>query len=198
MFIQYFYPMTNAFIKKRNASTELILQIGLELFADNGYHPATIRMIAEKAGISLGLLYNYFKSKEEVLLAIFKKNTKDIQAEFLNSKELEPKTTLATFIRQFFKIQKSNRNFWLLYYSIKLSRKTSLLVTQETKELESTMQEILEDCLMAAEIPFPSLEAKFVMASLDGLAQHLLMLNNFPINDLIHLLLLKYQQANTK
>ncbi len=190
--------MTNAFVQKRDASTQLILQCGLELFAATGYHPTTIRMIAEKAGISLGLLYNYFKSKEEVLLAIFKTNTKDIQAEFLSSKELESNTSLSTFIRQFFKIQKSNRSFWLLYYSLKLSGTTSLLVAPVTKELESTMQEILEDCLIEAEIPFPSLEAKFVMASLDGLAQHLLMQDNFPINDVMHLLLLKYQQTNTR
>ncbi len=190
--------MPNTFIQKRDASTQLILQVGLELFARNGYYPTTIRMIAEKAGISLGLLYNYFKSKEEVLLAIFRKNTKDILAEFTNCKEAESPIKLATFIRLFFKIQKINPDFWLLYYNTKLSRTIALVVADTIKVLESAMQEILEDCLMETEISFPSLEAKFLMASLEGIAQHIMNKDNFPVNDVIHLLLMKYPPAHLR
>ncbi|RDC63085.1 TetR/AcrR family transcriptional regulator [Adhaeribacter pallidiroseus] len=190
--------MSTKFVQKRDASMQLILQVGLDLFAENGYSPTTIRMIAEKAGISLGLLYNYFKSKEEVLRAIFQKNIRDIQADWRNSKESDQGITLNRFIRQFFKNVKNNNHFWILFYDLRLSGTTALVVTNEVKEIESVLQKILENCLVEAEIAFPGLEAKLLLASLDGVAQHFLLQNSFPVNDVVHLLLMKYPQPNAK
>jgi AcrR family transcriptional regulator len=48
-----------------------ILDAGLTVFAQKGYGASTIDQIAQEAGISKGLLYNYFKSKEDLLHAIF-------------------------------------------------------------------------------------------------------------------------------
>ena len=39
----------------------------MELFAHNGYHSTSISQIAREAGVSKGLLYNYFDSKEALL-----------------------------------------------------------------------------------------------------------------------------------
>jgi len=52
----------------RQAKKEQILWASLALFANNGYQSTTIDYIAKKAGISKGLLYNYFASKESILL----------------------------------------------------------------------------------------------------------------------------------
>lgn len=54
----------------REKSREKILAAALELFANNGYDASSIDSIAKKAGISKGLIYNYYKSKKDVLLAI--------------------------------------------------------------------------------------------------------------------------------
>ncbi|RAL22006.1 TetR/AcrR family transcriptional regulator [Thermoflavimicrobium daqui] len=51
----------------RQLSKENIRNAALELFIRQGYHATSISDIAEKAGISKGLLYNYFKGKEELL-----------------------------------------------------------------------------------------------------------------------------------
>ena len=50
----------------REASTRRILKTALRLFAAHGYAGTSIRMIAESAGISVGLLYNYFPSKADL------------------------------------------------------------------------------------------------------------------------------------
>jgi len=39
-------------------------------------------MIAEAAGISVGLLYNYFPAKADVLTALFEQSMHDVQASF--------------------------------------------------------------------------------------------------------------------
>lgn len=47
---------------------QLILNTATEEFANNGYEKANINTIAEKAGISVGSLYKYFTSKEDLFL----------------------------------------------------------------------------------------------------------------------------------
>lgn len=50
---------------------ELIRQCAAEVIAKEGYYNTTVRMIAEKAGIAVGTIYIYFKTKEEILDYIF-------------------------------------------------------------------------------------------------------------------------------
>jgi len=54
----------------RNEKKKLILDIALKLFAEKGYATTSTNQIIEKAGISKGLLYNYFESKEDILKTI--------------------------------------------------------------------------------------------------------------------------------
>jgi AcrR family transcriptional regulator len=51
----------------RKSSRQKILDAALEVFAKNGYHSSSVGLIAKTAGVSQGLLYNYFKSKEDLL-----------------------------------------------------------------------------------------------------------------------------------
>ena len=46
------------------------LQVGLKLFARQGYHATSIRKIARAAGVTEGLVYHYFLSKEDLLKKI--------------------------------------------------------------------------------------------------------------------------------
>jgi AcrR family transcriptional regulator len=59
------------FEELREKSREKILSASLELFANKGYDATSIESIATKAGISKGLIYNYYESKKSILLAIF-------------------------------------------------------------------------------------------------------------------------------
>jgi len=54
----------------RNAKKKVILDAALKLFAEKGYASTSISCIAETANISKGLMYNYFKSKDELLKII--------------------------------------------------------------------------------------------------------------------------------
>jgi AcrR family transcriptional regulator len=51
----------------RQISIEKIRNAAMELFMKQGYHATSIGEIANYANISKGLLYNYFKGKEELL-----------------------------------------------------------------------------------------------------------------------------------
>jgi len=47
-----------------------LLQLGMELFATRAYDEVAIEEIAERAGISRGLLYHYFPTKRDFYLAV--------------------------------------------------------------------------------------------------------------------------------
>jgi AcrR family transcriptional regulator len=51
---------------------ELILQAAVRVFARRGYRTCRVGDIAAEAGVSHGLLYHYFGSKDEVLETIFR------------------------------------------------------------------------------------------------------------------------------
>lgn len=48
----------------------MILRVAMEEFAANGYSATGINSLARKAGISIGSLYSYFASKEDLFLAV--------------------------------------------------------------------------------------------------------------------------------
>ena len=47
-----------------------IADAAVQLFIDNGFHKTTTRQIARKAGVSIGSLYEYIASKEDVLYLV--------------------------------------------------------------------------------------------------------------------------------
>jgi AcrR family transcriptional regulator len=49
-----------------------IIKAAMKLFAQKGYQATSMQEIAENSGLAKGSLYNYFKSKEEIAISIFK------------------------------------------------------------------------------------------------------------------------------
>ncbi len=55
----------------QNNKEELIRQAAIRVFAREGFHRARMETIAHEAGVAVGTIYNYFESKDDVLLAVF-------------------------------------------------------------------------------------------------------------------------------
>jgi len=60
---------------------ERLLAVAAEIFAEQGYHQASIRELSRRAGVSLSGLYYYFDSKEELLYKIQDRGLRCILAE---------------------------------------------------------------------------------------------------------------------
>lgn len=50
---------------------ECIAKAGFDLFCEKGYHKTNTKEIAQRAGISIGALYSYFKDKRDIYIAAF-------------------------------------------------------------------------------------------------------------------------------
>jgi AcrR family transcriptional regulator len=59
-------------IIESSVKTDLILDAAVKVFADKGYYGARVSDIAREAGIAYGLVYHYFKNKEDLLISIFR------------------------------------------------------------------------------------------------------------------------------
>jgi AcrR family transcriptional regulator len=63
--------MSQPLTSRGSQTQSLILQAAYTLFLERGYHGTSMRQIAQRAGISLGNIYNHFASKEEVFKRVF-------------------------------------------------------------------------------------------------------------------------------
>jgi AcrR family transcriptional regulator len=61
----------------RENKKEQIINAAIECFGTRGYYSVTISQLAKDAGISKGLLYNYYSSKEDLLKQIFHRIMKE-------------------------------------------------------------------------------------------------------------------------
>jgi AcrR family transcriptional regulator len=119
------------FEKIRGSRRQQIMETALGLFASEGYEKCSISLLAETAGISKGLMYNYFKSKESLLSSIIDEGLKEIMDLFdpnhdgvLTSAEME------SFIRRVFAAMRGNLNFWSLYISVLLQPKVKEMLSE--------------------------------------------------------------------
>jgi len=83
---------------------DAIIAIAQQVFAENGYAGTSMSLIAARVGGSKGTLYNYFKSKEELFVAVVERKCALIQ-QMLNRAEMESggdlRATLLSFGEQF-------------------------------------------------------------------------------------------------
>jgi TetR/AcrR family transcriptional regulator, fatty acid metabolism regulator protein len=66
-----------------------LLDAAVRVFARKGYHASRVGDIAEEAGVAHGLLYHYFKSKDQVLEAVFHENWTVLQARIASVEETD-------------------------------------------------------------------------------------------------------------
>ena len=65
-----------------------IVEGACRIFFKKGYHPTTIRMIAKACGMSMGQLYHYISSKDDVLYLVHKHMQK-VWYDYLKNSEME-------------------------------------------------------------------------------------------------------------
>jgi len=75
--------------RKKERTKEQILSAALQLFREKGLEGTTTKEISKKAGIAEGTLFNYFKTKEDLALYFFQKETDDLIGWFRGERRLQ-------------------------------------------------------------------------------------------------------------
>jgi TetR/AcrR family fatty acid metabolism transcriptional regulator len=89
--------------EKTEKMQNAIISAAIKVYATKGMHGIRIADVAKEAKVSYGLVYHYFKNKEDVLNAIFAKSIniflKAIENAAVQEKSLEEKlTSITTFL----------------------------------------------------------------------------------------------------
>lgn len=147
------------------------MDAALEIFASEGYDQCSIAQLATHAGISKGLMYNYFESKEELLAALIEEGLNEIMNLFDPDRDgMLRSDELAAFIRKSFEAMRKNKQFWALYVSVILQpRVKELLEGRPFIHYMDRFGPMLVDYFKRMGYPDPELEMLTLSALIEGL-----------------------------
>ncbi|MDP2808135.1 MAG: TetR/AcrR family transcriptional regulator [bacterium] len=63
-------------LKKSADKKQRIIDAAIKLISEKGYHGATTALIAKEAGVSQGIIFHYFKNKEDLFYSLLKEKSK--------------------------------------------------------------------------------------------------------------------------
>jgi len=127
-----------------------IVRGAVNLFREKGFHRATTREIAKAAGFSIGTLYEYIRTKEDVLYlvcdSIYDQVKQQLSMITSNTGTIEE---LKEAIKQYFYlIDSMNDEFTIMYQETKsLSKEAMHYVFDKELEMVSLFEKIIKSCL---------------------------------------------------
>jgi len=175
---------------------EKIVATALSLFGQHGYEKTSIRIIAREANISLGLMYNYFKSKEALLEEIIEEGLEEVRKSvFMLSEEQEPIKKLVTSL---FNLIKEKRSYWQVMHSIRMQNMLIQKVSASKETLDNYI--LTETSRVFKQLGHlqPMHEALILYATIDGIAAHYLMNEKYPIDQIKTMLISNYSERVTQ
>jgi AcrR family transcriptional regulator len=147
-----------------------IMDTALEVFAENGYESASINMIAKKVGISKGLMYNYFESKEELLTSIMFEGLDEMFSFFDPNKDgVLTREEFIFFIDEMFNLMNEKRNFYKLYFGLIMQPSVWKLFETKLNEVIAPFINIMVDYYTKKGSANPMLDAVLIGALFDGI-----------------------------
>ncbi len=92
------------------ARRDQILSAAAQIFAERGYHRATIRQIAQRAGVADGTIYNYFENKSDLLFGLLDQlsQAETDESQFSGLTHTDFRKTFAILIEQRLRLYRSN------------------------------------------------------------------------------------------
>lgn len=155
----------------REGRKSSIMITALRLFAEKGFHGTTISNIAKEAGVSKGLLYNYFENKDDLIRAIICSGLENIDSLMdpdrdgvLTGDEME------FLLDRFFDMLKRDTSYWKLYFTLLVQEPIIKLVRDRLEKSVSRYIELLTEYFRAREFEDPHTEALIFGSMLDGIA----------------------------
>jgi AcrR family transcriptional regulator len=177
----------------RAQSRRRIIDQALGLFAEHGYAGTSVRMIAEAAGTSPGLLYNYFENKQALLHAIFEESVADVRASFALADAAPPGERLERLVRGSFEILRRNMPFWRLSYGVRMQPAVLAGLGPELHAWTALIRRTMQGYLREAGIARPDVEAAALFALIDGISQHYVLdPDRYPLDAVIDLVIARY------
>lgn len=175
------------------STRDRILESAVALFSEHGFGSTSVKAIAKHAGVSQGLMYTYFASKDELLRAIFKLGMTTV-VQSLELRSRDPIEALAELMRNSFALVAEHEALWRLIYSLRAQSGTLERLSVELPVWRSEIEGRLLEICQRANLAKPDLEAKILFAFIDGANQHkTLFMSDYPVDAVIDTMMEKYR-----
>jgi AcrR family transcriptional regulator len=176
---------------------EMILQTALRLFAERGYDQTPTSLIAKEAGVSTGLVFTHFSSKEGLLEGILRLGIGQVASTMAPyTEEKEPRTAILEHIARAFDLIRANHPFWKLVQQLRFQPAVQLAAAQSIADFQHAVNEQLTRQFMLLGAPAPETEARLLFALIDGITvQYIQSGGNYPLDEMQLLLTQKYQHG---
>ncbi len=134
-----------------------IVDSTVHLFVEHGYHKTTTRMIAKAAGFSIGSLYEYVGSKEDVLYLVCTAIHAEVEraVEDALAGSVNGTATLAEVIREYFHVCDKMNDHVLLMYQVTqfLPKKWQLKALENELRITDIFIKVLDKLSGKGDIP---------------------------------------------
>ncbi|WP_026639194.1 TetR/AcrR family transcriptional regulator [Bordetella petrii] len=124
-----------------------LVKAAIKLFSRMGYHAATVKDIADEAGVSAGLMYQYVSDKQDLLFLalqhIVMRNKEEMPSALQGVED--PIARLYRAIDAYTRVMAANQQAVLLTYRETKSLKPEYI--QQMKELELETNRFIEECV---------------------------------------------------
>ena len=176
------YKETNE--KMRAETTAEILVCALRLFAESGYAQTSTRVIAREAGVSTGLMYHYFDSKEALLRAVFDYCMQELETVFQNAYLQSPAgLRIANLLDAMFEVLRSDRQFWALFYMLRTQPAIMKILGADFRAWTDRLRQIFLHELADAGWEDADTESYMLYSLIEGtIQQYLLNPDTYPLD----------------
>lgn len=161
---------TEQFEEIRETRKQQIMDVALKLFAAKGYDSTSISTISKEANISKGLLYNYFKSKEDLLKELVNEGFQDMIDSFdVNKDGVLTRDEFIYFIDEVFNMMSRRIDFYRLYFTLMFQPVVWKLFESMFSEVIGPLIATLTGYYQRKGSADPEAEALMIGALLDGI-----------------------------
>jgi len=187
-------PRTKAqFAQIRQNRKEAIAAAAMQLFANHGFESTSISQIAKAAGVSKGLLYNYFKNKDSLVKEIVLQGFHQIMESLDFDFECElNRDTFIKLIDKDFEHLKNNADLWKLYTAMLTQPRVMELVKDELFAVVGPFMESVSLYFAKKGVKNPQAYGYFIGALLDGIGlDYLFAPENYPLEEIKEIIINK-------
>lgn len=172
-----------------------IISAAIECFSTKGYHAVSISELAEFAGISKGLMYNYFKGKDELLRCVFQEIMDTMMNMFdPHKKGLMERDDLRKYLERFFKHLKSNLILWKMYMAIFSQPAVQEILKDEILEASKQPMEMIGSYFKNHGYKNPMVEVAFLSTLSSGIIiEYIGDPENYPLDQIKKRILTMYK-----
>lgn len=179
--------------KIRKQSISRILEAAFQLMAKYGYEATSISQIANEAGVSKGLMYNYFDSKEDLLKALLNNAFAEADELMAGIIDKDPKATIENMLRWFFTELRERPEHWRLITELTLKIDKFDFVKEMAKRKFIEYVDFFGELLDQIGFENPREEARCIAGLFDGIGvQYLVIGKNYPLDKMEQFLIEKY------